>query len=233
MWVCILLMSLGAVALTLFLCEKIRKYSVKATMIKSIASLLFITLSVYTFYKSNFNTFGIFVIVAQVFGLLGDIWLDFKYVFREQEKSFTYAGFIVFGIGHILYVGGMTSTFMGEGWWWNLLIALGVGFLAGVAVLLMEKPLKMTYGNYKWIVFLYSVFLFMTVGTSFLVALSQLFQNVGFNLLFIGAVSFALSDLILCGTYFAEGKERPFDIISNAITYFGAQYLIAFSLFFI
>ena len=232
MWICISLLCLGAIALTLFLIEKTRRYSVRATLIKSIASLLFITLSVYTYFHSG-NTFGIFVIVAQVFGLLGDIWLDFKYVFKEQEKTFTYAGFIVFGIGHMLYVGGMTSTFMGDGWWWNLLIAIGVGLLAGVAVLLMEKPLKMTYGNYKWIVFLYSVLLFMTVGMSFLVALSQMFQNAGFNLLFAGAISFAISDLILCGTYFAEGKERPFDIISNGITYYLAQYLIAFSLFFL
>lgn len=232
MIVCIILLSLGAIALTLFLLEKVRRYSVKATMIKAITSLLFITLAVYTYYSCG-NTFGIFVIVAQVFGLLGDIWLDFKYVFKEQEKPFTYAGFTVFGIGHILYIAGMITTFMGDGWWWNLLIALGVGVIAGLVVLLIEKPMKMVYGRYKWIVFLYSVLLFMMVGTSFLVTLSQMFQSAAFNMLFIGGVLFALSDLILCGTYFGEGKERPFDIISNAITYFSAQYLIAFSLFFL
>ena len=76
--VCILIIALGAIALVLFLCEKLRKYSVKATMIKSITSFLFISLAVYTHYVSGQHLFGTFVIVALVFGLLGDIWLDFK-----------------------------------------------------------------------------------------------------------------------------------------------------------
>ena len=36
----IILISLGAIALTLFLIEKVRRYSLKATIIKSIASFL-------------------------------------------------------------------------------------------------------------------------------------------------------------------------------------------------
>ena len=51
-------------------------------------------------------------------------------------------------------------------------------------------------------------------------------------MLIAGGVLFAVSDLILSGTYFGEGKERPFDIISNAITYYLAQYVIAFSIMF-
>ena len=233
MWVCILLIALGATSLALFLCEKIRKYSVKETMIKSIASLLFITLAVYGFYHSGHHPFGIFVIVAMIFGLLGDIWLDFKYVFPEQSKSFTYAGFIVFGIGHILYISGMITSFMGENWWWTLLIAIGTGLLGTLGVLLVEKPMKLKYGNYKWICILYSFVLFAMVGTTAVVTISSSFQAVPFNLLFAGGILFAVSDLILSGTYFGEGKERPVDIITNAVTYYAAQYLIAFSLFFL
>ena len=233
MVICIILMVLGASALALFLCEKIRKYSVKETMIKSIASLLFITLAVYGYYNSGHHPFGIFVIVALVFGLLGDIWLDFKYVFPEQSKSFTYAGFIVFGLGHILYISGMVVTFMGENWWWTLLIAAGTGLLGLLGVMLVEKPMKLKYGNYKWICLLYSFFLFAMVGTTIVVTASHSFQVLPFNLLFAGGVLFAISDLILSGTYFGEGKDKPVDIITNAVTYYAAQYLIAFSLFFL
>ena len=56
------------------------------------------------------------------------------------------------------------------------------------------------------------------------------FTNTGLLILFIGAVLFAVSDLILNLTYFAEGHEKPIDIISNSIIYYVAQYLIAFSL---
>ena len=49
---------------------------------------------------------------------------------------------------------------------------------------------------------------------------------------FIGSVLFAASDLILSGTYFSEGRERPVDITSNYICYYAAQFLIAYSLAF-
>ena len=39
------------------------------------------------------------------------------------------------------------------------------------------------------------------------------------NLLFAGGVLFALSDLVLSGTYFGEGKERPVDLILNYLNF--------------
>ena len=53
------------------------------------------------------------------------------------------------------------------------------------------------------------------------------------NLFFIGAVLFALSDLVLSGTYFGVGKDRPADLIANYLLYYPAQYLIALSLLFL
>ena len=52
-------------------------------------------------------------------------------------------------------------------------------------------------------------------------------------LMAVGGALFAISDLILSGTYFGEGKERPVDIITNGVTYYLAQYVIAFSLYFV
>ena len=52
-------------------------------------------------------------------------------------------------------------------------------------------------------------------------------------LFFIGSVLFALSDLVLSGTYFGVGKERPVDIASNYILYYAGQFLIALSLAFL
>ena len=55
----------------------------------------------------------------------------------------------------------------------------------------------------------------------------------GYDLFFIGGVLFMISDLILNGTYFGEGKERPVDIATNYLTYYSAQFLIASSLMFL
>ena len=52
-------------------------------------------------------------------------------------------------------------------------------------------------------------------------------------MLFVGGVFFLISDLILSGTYFGEGKDRPVDIVTNHMTYYIAQYLIALSIAFV
>ena len=104
MAVCIVLLVLGAISLTLFLIEKIRRYSLKETAIKGVTSLLFIALAIYCFIHNGFHPFGIFVLCGLTCGLIGDICLDLKYVYKEQSRAYTYAGFISFAIGHILYI---------------------------------------------------------------------------------------------------------------------------------
>ena len=233
MFVPILLMVLGFLALCLFLFEKIRRYSAKEVIIKSIVSTLFIALAVYCDFKSEHHTFGTYVIVALVFGLLGDIWLDLKFAFPEQEKTFTYAGFFSFGIGHMLYIGGMLTCFHGGDWWWHFLIALGIGLVGSLLTVFSERPLKLHYGKYKWIVALYSFILFTMVGTALMTTISAGWQVAPFNMLLVGGALFAISDLILSGTYFGIGKTRAVDLITNTVTYYAAQYIIAFSLLFI
>ena len=228
----IVLIGVGVITLGLFLCEKLRKYSVKATTIKAFTSLMFIAVGVYSAYNSGHHIFSLFAIIALAFGLTGDIWLELKYVFREHDKILTYAGFASFSIGHILYITGMILEF-DEGR--NLLyfIMLAAGALMGLVVLSMEKPLKMNYGDMRWIVTVYGSILFMMTFSCIAMCISYGFQNVSLIMLFAGGILFALSDLILCGTYFGEGKDKPFDLISNAVTYYAAQFLIAFSLFFL
>ena len=233
MVVCIVLLVLGAICLTLFFVEKVRKYSIKATLIKATTSFFFIALAAYSFYIRSEEAFGVYVICGLAMGLLGDIWLDFKYVFKEHDRIFTYAGFICFAIGHVFYILGIAMTLAYPNLWYAYLAPIVFGLACGALVLLLEKPLKYKYGEFKTICFIYGTLLFTTLGTTLFLTIYHGFQVVTYNMLFAGAVLFAISDLILCGTYFGENRERPFDIISNGITYYAAQYLIAFSLFFL
>ena len=59
------------------------------------------------------------------------------------------------------------------------------------------------------------------------------FKNACCVMMFVASIFFAVSDFILSGTYFGEGKSRPVDIITNHATYYIAQYLIALSLCFL
>lgn len=99
--------------------------------------------------------------------------------------------------------------------------------------LALEKPMKLRYGKLRTTVIVYGALLFSTLLLTGSLALSYGFQEKALNLLFAGAALFAASDLILSGTYFGVGKDRPVDIILNYLTYYPAQFLIALSLLFL
>ena len=113
----------------------------------------------------------------------------------------------------------------------NLFAYTGGATLAAAAaglVLVLEKPMKLSYGRMRLIVLIYGFCLFSTVSVSGLLWLEQ--REPGLCLIFIGSVLFAVSDLILSGTFFGNGKDRPVDIISNYLFYYSGQFLIAYSL---
>ena len=233
MVICIIIIALGAICLTLFLLEKNRKYSNKAMLLKSATSLFFISLAAYSTISNHGHPFSVYILIGLALGMLGDIYLDFKYIFPDHSRIYTYAGFTVFGVGHILYVIGIMKNLYLTYEWYYIVLPLVLGTGCGLLNLVLEKPLKLKFGEYKWIVLLYGCLLFCTFFTSLFASIQHQFNYATCNMLMIGGFFFALSDLILSGTYFGEGKERPFDIVSNAVTYYAAQYLIAFSLFFI
>ena len=102
-----------------------------------------------------------------------------------------------------------------------------------LSTILLEKPLRLKYGKLKKIAFCYALCLFGTCSFSLFLAIQNGFSILGLNLFLIGAILFAVSDLILSDTYFGEGKERPIDFILNYSTYYAAQFIIAFLLLFI
>ena len=229
----IIVISIGALLLGWFLFEKIKAYSLKAVMIKASVSLLFIILAVYGLAKSNLEVFPKFAVIALCLGMLGDISLDLKYVFKEKDKEFTIAGFIVFALGHVFYITGLFMEFYKGQSVLYIIIPLIAGAIMGLVCLLVEKPFKLVYGSYKPIIYIYGTLLFSMTFTAISLWIMSNFALNGMFMLMVAGILFALSDLILNMTYFGEGHEKPFDIISNTLTYYTAQYLIAFSVLFI
>lgn len=232
-----LLLVCGAVLLFVYIREKIKSYSVKAVILKSLVSVLFVTVGVYGTWlaaaKGNDSPLCPFVVLGLLLGLLGDIWLDLKYVFPEKDGPFTYAGFCVFGVGHILFISGMLMSYYPAGKPTTVILPILLALVLSVGNAFMEKPMKLHYGKFKPIVLAYGVILFAMVLLSGSLALSYGWKELPLNLLFIGGVFFAISDLILSGTYFGAGKERPIDLALNYITYYSAQFLIASALVFL
>lgn len=229
----IILISLGFLAASYFLFEKIKAYSVKAVCIKAVASMLFISLAAYGFYKNGLHIFPLFAIIALALGMLGDVALDLKYVFREKDYEFTMAGFTAFGLGHILYITGMFLEFYHGQNVLYVMIPIILAIMMGPVTMFIGKLSRVKYGRFKWIALVYAMTLFGTTFTAFSLWIMSGFSNNGLMLLFIGGVLFAVSDLILNLTYFGVGHEKPFDIISNTYTYYAAQFIIALSILFI
>ena len=98
---CIVFIALGAICVTLFVIGKVKKYSGKETIVKSVASLFFIAVAAVNLRYKGLHILPLFVVLGLIFGLCGDIWLELKVVYKEQDTEFTYAGFVSFALGHV------------------------------------------------------------------------------------------------------------------------------------
>lgn len=261
--ICWSLLAAGAAVLIVYILEKVRGFTVRGVLLKSIVSLLFIAVAVCAAWGAgnahalpassggglNFgmSPLSAFVIFGLVCGLCGDIWLDLKFVFPQEDVKFTYAGFFIFGIGHIAYMAGLLTQFWGSGKIpvtgasgsgsgpspLFIVLPLLLGALMSGANLLLEKPMKFEFGRMRRVVAAYGVLLFADLLLAGSLALLYSWQNQTLNLFFAGQVLFTLSDLVLSGTYFGKGHDRPIDIWLNYLFYYGAQFTIAYSLIFV
>lgn len=165
-----------------------------------------------------------------IFGLLGDVWLDMKYVYKQHNHIYTYAGIICFIANHIFYIPAVAFKY-GEGqfeWWYGVINIVACVVFATVTMAL-EKPMKVKYGRYKKILFLYGAFLSCTMFT----AINGLFYK-GFSkdlfMLAIASVLFTLSDLVLSNIYFKEGGNTKPNVVVNHLLYYAAQFTFASTL---
>ena len=166
------------------------------------------------------------ILAGQVFGLLGDYWLDMKDMYPAYREPYMFAGFGSFFICHLFFNAGLFLTYR-----WgvkNWLVILGAGVVLCAFVMVTEKPMKLKYGRFKLITGAYSFIFGVSIAAS-LVCWFVTKQPQAL-VMCVGLVVFLLSDLFLSGTYFGVGKDKTFDIAANYIAYYGGQFVIALSL---
>ncbi|MBQ9457096.1 MAG: hypothetical protein IJU64_01110 [Bacilli bacterium] len=232
-WACLGLLVFGIVMLGFYLLEKCRRYSLKGVFLKTVVSLSFLAIAMAASYEKAGHVLHPFVLGGLILGLLGDIWLDLKYVHPESDRLYTYAGFAVFGVGHLLFANGMLLEFFGNANGWLILLPVAAAVVFALGNLVLSKPMKLDFGSLKWVVTVYAFLLALTPGTALLCCFVTNWASITPIMLFAGGLSFVISDVVLSGTYFGQGKERPADFILNYLFYYGAQFTIAFSLLFL
>lgn len=213
------------------MCHK--KRSVLGVYIKNITSIFFILTAVTGAFNNTAYPdvwkYALPIVVGEVFGLMGDIYLDQKWLYPQHNDQYLNMGFISFGIGHFFYMGAMYVHAKFE--IKDLLVPVAVGIVVTVVTLLMEKPTKQHYGKFKPIVTAYCLVLGVMTGFSLWAAIKT--KQVSYIVFNVGALLFLLSDLILSPMYFAVKKDKntPFNFVTNHTTYYLGQYLIALTPF--
>lgn len=217
----------GIIAAIVFLIVRVKKGGVAGLLAKTTASVLFI-ITAFAAVKTNPNGYDWFLYVAigLIFGMIGDIVLDLKVIYKESGDTYLLSGMIAFTIGHIFFLAGMGTHY---GIHWAVpVVAIAVGVIA----VLIGPKLKLNYGKFKIPAMIYGITLAFTACMSGYVMVVSEFAT-AYIIMFIASVFFLISDLVLSSMYFGENKNTPNNVIINHATYYIAQLLIASTIFFI
>lgn len=221
--------TIGAIVTIVFLILRVRVGGLKAMFVKALASACFIATAFVAFaMKRDHFEYCVLMILGFIFSLMGDIWLDLKYVYKQHQHIYTYAGFMCFIMGHIFFIPAIFSEYAVMKWWY-IPVTLLASVIFMIGVLVTEKPMGLKYGRYKPITCVYAIFLSSTMfaainGVLFCGATKE------FILLIIGSVLFTLSDLVLSSIYFKEGGNTKANVIINHVLYYSAQFIFASTL---
>lgn len=226
-------LTLGIILTLGFLILRVKKGGFFGLFSKTVASVAFIVTAITAAdEKRSILEFSLFMIMGFMFGMLGDIWLDLKWIYVEEKDYFLYAGFISFLVGHIFFI----SAIIHNSPWTltSIIISVAAALLIATIAVLLEKPMKLEYGKFKPIVFLYSTTLSMTLTTAAVTAYITGFET-SWVVMTIGAALFLFSDLVLSGMYFAkeQNKNTPVNVIVNHTLYYAAQFILASAIHFV
>lgn len=225
--------GIGMCFLIAFMVMCNKKRSVLGVYIKNITSVFFILTAVTGAFNntdlSDVWKYALPIVVGEVFGLMGDVYLDQKWLYPQHNDQYLNMGFISFGIGHFFYMGAMYTHAKFE--IKDMLVPLVIGVIVTVVNLALEKPTKQKYGKFFAIVTVYCLILGTMLGTAFWAYIKT--KQVSYLVYTIGAALFLLSDVILSPMYFAIKQDRntPLNFVLNHTTYYVGQYLIALTPF--
>ena len=176
--------------------------------------------------RSDLLKATLFILLGLSSGFMGDLVLALRPLqSREKDKTVIIYGIISFSLGHVFYLLALFSIS-------NFgIFSVVLGLVMTLIMIIMSKVLGFEMGIAKVPSFMYAFLIFMMVGQTLLLGNQQSYGT--FSLLFIaGAVLFAMSDLILSPIYFKQMNQK-WMIAMNLITYYGAQILIAASVFYL
>ncbi len=227
-----IVLAISIVVTAIFTVKRGTTVKISDLAIKIAASSLFVAVGFAAIISNpDVNlTYGLMVVMGGVFGILGDIFIELKWIDKEKGDAFFTFGFVTFMIQHVLLVAAVFIHYPMT--WLNALVC----FVAPVVVLIVSgfaaKITKMDMGKFKVIANAYGALASMTFSVGFM-TMTTYGMELSQILFFAGGVLFFVSDLVLSQIFFTKNGCTRLFVVLNHITYYGAQILIASSLFFL
>lgn len=231
------ILTVGVIVTVIFLVLRVTKGGLSAMFAKAGASACFIgtafmafayNIEKFGYDRRNFE-YGILMLLGFVFSLLGDIWLDLKYVHKDCSRPYTYAGFACFMIGHLFFVPAILLGFSEYALWMIPHLVGSCGIFVILAGLMEKINKNLDYGEFRIITLFYAFFVAATMFTS-VNGLLLFGYTKKYLVLTIGSVAFVLSDLVLSSIYFEKGKNTKANVLVNHLLYYFAQFTFASTL---
>jgi uncharacterized membrane protein YhhN len=237
MYFLIISLVLGLIFLLIFLIKRKNGANPQALILKTLTSGFFILTALAGICLNVMRSglvpeYGVFVTIGLMASLFGDVFLDLKMIYSNSEKLYTVSGFMCFAIAHVFYIAATMCERLFVSYW---LLAVSLAVAVIVAVLsatgAVKKLMKLDYGQYSFIVSVYVFILLLDCLVGVSAVIDPLINRSELSYRAIlrcaGLILFTISDAILCQTYFSKGKDGPGYIISNHLTYYLGQFLIA------
>lgn len=232
----IILLVLGAIMSAIFIVSKVVNYSLKTIVFKTIASLFFVALGITSFClnpEGHFY-FKLFAVLGLFFGMLGDTLLGFKYITTKTKKIWILAGMFAFALGHISYFTGLLVDFYIPGNTLFIVLPFVLPLAFMTIYMLIAKRVGINFGKGMLPFGLFYLYCLTTMlSTSICMVSLYKFEVTTLVMFFSGAICFATSDFMLTGAYFKEGQRPKAYMAAYSIFYYVAQFIIAFSIFFL
>ena len=240
----IILLVLCVALATLFIIVRVKWGGLKGLITKTVASFGFVTSAILGLVMSDATEFSKWAVgliaVGLLCGMVGDIILDLKVVYPNNDNYYLNTGMGSFFLGHIFYIiafsllidgniSDYNSTVQMFGCTVPLLITIGVSVVLTLAITLSSKMMGLKFGKFLW----------QTVGYTFILSCSMVYTLVlsimggGLWLAFVGMVLFFLSDVVLSFQYFGGKLEDKKLIAVNHALYYAAQIVLVAVLFLI
>lgn len=202
---------------------------------KGLSSFLFVGVFMYGVYHytktNNFilNSmqlkFLLLIGLGLVCGLIGDLFLEIQYFYKDNKSRQIAYGMTIFLIGHIFYISALSLDRQFQ------LLSLVIGLVMAALIYAGGKVMKFQLGQLEIFSYVYSFVIFTMVGQAIFQAHQQAYNIYGLVFM-VGAIFFGISDLLLAPIYFKNERRKLF-VVGNISTYYLAQILIALSIMFL